>query len=94
MTGEITYYIRCDGCGRVYQPSPDLSPVPKLLQEIRKMATEESWRNEIVLVERYGGPSPSLDFCYGCDATVQEKTIKQILVAVKRAAKKKRKEKP
>ncbi len=79
MTGKQTYYIHCDGCGRVYRPSTALSPTPKNLYEVRKLAAAESWRHELAQILGYQGVSPSLDFCGGCDAAVSARVMLQIL---------------
>jgi hypothetical protein len=75
VTGELTYHIRCDGCGSAYRPPTELVPAPKRLQSVRELAAKESWRHELVLVKQYMGPSPSLDFCPKCDDAARGEAI-------------------
>lgn len=83
MTGEYTYYIRCDGCGCVYRPSTALVPAPGKLSELRKLAAEKAWVHDIVQV--YQGPGPSLDFCGECVATaVRDEAIVRVIEGKRR----------
>lgn len=77
MTGHQTYHLRCNGCGRVYRPSATLDRAPHLLQEVRDLAVQESWKYE--LVQTLQGPAPSVDFCNECDDTVRAETIARII---------------
>jgi len=67
MAGEMTYQLRCNGCGCVYRPSSKITPAPKMLQEVRRLAAKKSWKHDVVVVGQ--GPGPSLDFCRKCDTT-------------------------